>query len=100
MTDWEDVPVTCSSEIEGWYIEALMRRNPALTYWDIQARMLDRFLVKQKNSAMATRGPWETLTLTNRAIRFRERSFNVPCKHDSSLLAYVFLFVTLFPKLE
>ena len=75
MTHWDDVPVTCSSMIEGHRIEALMRRNPALQHWDILARMPDRFLFKNRMSS-----PFLPSTLTNRTKRFRARSFNIACK--------------------
>ncbi|KAG7005127.1 hypothetical protein G7Y79_00021g049940 [Physcia stellaris] len=67
MRLWADVPVTVSSEIEGWHIEALQRRNPDLTIPDLQARMLD-------STPYATTG---TSTITNRSMRFRKESFNV-----------------------
>ena len=79
MTYWSDVPVTCSSMIEGDRLEALMRRNPALQYWDILARMPDQFLFKNR-----MRSPFLPSTLTNRTKRFRLHSFNVPCKSIAS----------------
>ena len=67
MWDWDDVPVTICSTIEGWHLEALNRRNPHIATADFQARMLDStpFVLQGKST-----------TLTNRTMRFRARSWN------------------------
>lgn len=81
MLHWDDVPVTCSSQIEGWHLEALMRRNPDLTMPDIVARMMDNFLCLSRG-VVSRRRPFRSSVLTNRTMRFRETSFNVTCKYN------------------
>ena len=81
MKHWDDVPVTLCSLIPGWYLEALMRRNPDLTIYDIQVRFKDSFLYYDfKQKAIITQYPWRSTALTNRMMRFRMDTFNVTCK--------------------
>ena len=65
MRHWDDVPRVMWSDMKGWEMEALMRRNPELQISDIQARM------KKEQEVNA---------LTNRMMRFRRKSFNLTCK--------------------
>ena len=39
VLDYDNIPSTCSSEIEGWLQEEIIRMNPAITSKDFQARM-------------------------------------------------------------
>lgn len=80
MTRWEYVPDTCSTELEGFRIEAWTRMNPVITYRDLQARMMAGAKHKFKSGESAKRGLNGTSTFTQRAKRFRQRTFNVACK--------------------
>ena len=81
MKHWDDVPVTFSSLIPGWYLEALMRRNPDLTIRDIQARFMDSFLFyDHKKKKIVTQKAWGNTTVTNRMMRFRDETFNLTCR--------------------
>lgn len=71
MLHWKDVPRVICSKMEGWEMEALMRRNPDLQISDIQARMKEDVA---------------TTALTNRMMRFRHKSFNLSCKWYSATL--------------
>lgn len=81
MTYWADVPVTICSVIEGWHIEALLRRNPDITMTDFLHRMLD-------STPQASKG--KSTTLTNRTMRFRDRSWNTAWRaHKASSDAHL-----------
>ena len=82
MKHWDDVPVTLSSLIPGWYLEALIRRNPDLTIYDIRVRFMDSFLFyDQKTKKMVTRSAWGNTAVTNRMMRFRDETFNLTCRY-------------------
>ena len=95
MTRWDYIPDTCSTELEGFRMEAWTRMNPVIRYWDFQARMMTGAKHKSKTSQAAKRGLYGTSTFTNRAKRFRERSFNVACKFCSFSSALMVVLVLL-----
>lgn len=81
MKHWDDVPVTFSSLIPGWYLEALIRRNHELTMIDIRARFMDSFLFfDHKTKKVVTQTAWGSTALTNRMMRFRDETFNLTCR--------------------
>ena len=91
MKHWDDVPVTLSSLIPGWYLEALIRRNPDLTIYDIRARFMDSFLVyDHKKNKLITQSAWGSTTVTNRMMRFRDETFNLTCKWHLRLVLSMF----------
>ena len=90
MTYWDDVPVTISSAIEGWHIEALLRRNPDITMLDFLHRMLD-------STPLASKG--KPTTLTNRTMRFRDRSWNTAWRaHKASSDAHLVWLKSALPQ--
>lgn len=71
MWYYDDVPVTIPSVVEGWRMEAYMRRNPSLVLADIQGRMPRVFKTTIKGKDIEDHGPWDDTTLRNRMMRFR-----------------------------
>lgn len=71
MWYYDDVPVTIPSVVEGWRMEAYMRRNPSLGLADIQGRMPRVFKTNIKGKDIDEHGPWDDTTLRNRMMRFR-----------------------------
>ena len=74
MKKYRDIPLTCSSEIEGWRIEAIRRQDPRISMTDLQARM-PRFIEgpktgngRYKNKKHAI---WALSTIGMRVTRFR-----------------------------
>ena len=92
MTFWTDIPVTISSQIEGYRMEAMRRRNPQVTIKDFRARMLERFLVTGKNGKLVEHVPFSSTVLTNRMMRWRWDTFNVSCEYHSLIGVQVMLF--------
>lgn len=71
MWSYDDVPATIPSAIEGWRMEAYMRRNPSLTLADIQGRMPTIFKISVIGKRIEEHGPWNDTALRNRMMRFR-----------------------------
>lgn len=70
MWDYDDIPVTITSAIEGWRMEAYFRRNPSLCLEDIQGRMPIGFKHRHKGKE-ETKLTWPDTALRNRLLRFR-----------------------------
>ncbi|MCJ1393449.1 hypothetical protein MMC18_006324 [Xylographa bjoerkii] len=67
---FEDLPQTCSSEMEGWEIEAIQRLDPRISYFDILARMPNERLI----TGTTYQGQFSANALNMRAGRFREKN--------------------------
>ena len=62
-----DVPVTISSAVEGFRLDAMQKLNPNITLVDLLGRTPRQFV----DWRGATRGELGTTSLSNRALRFR-----------------------------
>ena len=67
---FSEIPATCSSELEGFVIEAIQRANPNITVHDLLARM-PHYRIRSSGEVQKQYTP---STIGMRALRFRERA--------------------------
>ena len=83
MWEYDDVPATISSAIEGWRMEAYYRRNPSLNLEDIQGRLPINFSAKIK-ATQGDHGVWAASTLGNRHMRWRWQACLISWTREAS----------------
>jgi len=72
IRDIKHLPICISSNVEGWRVEAWMRRDLRLKYSDIEAR------TRTTDSSDGRRPIYGSNTLTKRAQLFRQKAALIP----------------------
>ena len=70
VKDFSDIPSTCSSELQGFEIEAIQRLNPNISVHDLIARMPHNRIL----GSGETHKQFIPSTIGMRSLRFRERA--------------------------
>ena len=93
VNNFEEIPWTCSTEMEGWLMEAIQRQNPYISISDFVARM-----PHTRGSANKPLKPFGITTYSNRTGRFRKKAGCLSLKKRAGTDALKEYLTSLIPK--